>query len=394
MFKERYQHMSRQITPDDALVQKVLETAHVQEKRKFRTIRRYTRPAAAILAACMGVTIAMPALADNVEPVYQAIYQISPSAAQFFMPVHMSDEENGIRMEVESAYVHGNTVEAYITMRDLTGDRIDETIDLNDSYDINLPFDCMSATCNLVDYNKETKTARFYILIQGWEANGQDDQNFSVWYSGDMEDGSAGEQPTLVTSLSAKDIVGDKITFTLNHFLSQKKEYNNIQIPIDLSSVTDAAQTQKVELNGWGSRKDTADEPTRSSLEDTTDEPMPKTMTALVPETPRHEFSVDGVDLTGIAYIDGKLHVQIASNTDEKIFDGEGYLTLVKQDGTVVESIHDGMFNDGNIRYDEAIFDVPKDEISDYTLTGTFVTCGINTEGNWRVTFPLENGEK
>lgn len=378
MFKERYQHMSRQITPDDALVQKVLETAHVQEKRKFRTIRRYTRPAAAILAACMGVTIAMPALADNVEPVYQAIYQISPSAAQFFMPVHMSDEENGIRMEVESAYVHGNTVEAYITMQDLTGDRIDETIDLADSYDINLPFDCMSATCDLVDYNRETKTAHFYILIQGFETSGWEEENVSVLYS----DGSAAEQPTLVTSLSAKDITGDKITFTLNHFLSQKREYHDISIPIDLSSVTDAAQTQKVELNGW------------SSSGNTTDETMPETMTALVPETPHSEFSVDGVDLTGIAYIDGKLHVQIASNEDEKIFDGEGYLTLVKQDGTVIEPIHDGMFNDGSMRYDEAIFDIPKDEISDYTLTGTFVTCGMHTEGNWRVTFPLENGEE
>ncbi|MCD8357309.1 MAG: DUF4179 domain-containing protein [Clostridia bacterium] len=378
MFKKRYQHMSRQVTPEDALVQKVLDTAHVQEKRKFRTIRRYTRPAAAILAACMGITIAMPALADNVEPVYQAIYQISPSAAQFFMPVHMSDEENGIRMEVESAYVHGNTIEAYITMQDLTGDRIDETIDLNDSYDINLPFDCMSATCDMVDYNKETKTARFYILIQGWETSDWNEGDFTVSY----ENGSAGEQPALVTSLSAKDIAGDKITFTLNNFLSHKKEYNDISIPIDLSTVTDAAQTQKVELNGW------------SGSGDTTGKPMPDTMTALVPGTPRSEFSVDGVDLTGIAYIDGELHVQIASNSEEKIFDGEGYLMLVKKDGTVVESIHDGMFYDGDIRYDEAIFDVPKDEISDYTLTGTFVTCGMNIEGNWRVTFPLENGDK
>lgn len=391
MFKERYQHMSRQITPDDVLVQKVLDTAHVQEKRKFRTIRRYTRPAAAILAACMGITIAMPALADNVEPVYQAIYQISPSAAQFFMPVHMSDEENGIRMEVESAYVHGNTIEAYITMQDLTGDRIDDTIDLNDSYDINLPFDCMSATCDLVDYNKENKTARFYIQIQGWE--GLNEEDFTVSY----ENGSAGDEGILVTSLSAKDIEGDKITFSLGSFLSHKKTYDNLSIPIDLSKVEAGAQTQEVELNGY------------SSSDSNFNEAIP-TVQALVPTAPRKEFPVEGVEMTGLAYVDGKLHVQIASEPAENVFDGNGYFWLVKNDGTIVDSSESFMYHIGeqkwvetadgrghyvnSTRYDEYVFDIPQDEIGEYQLSGRFVMTGLSVDGGWRVTFPVENGDK
>lgn len=380
MFKQRYQHMIRQRAPEDALVQNVLHASQEQEKQKFRAMRRWVRPVAAVLAACLGVTIAMPALAANVEPVYRIMYAISPSAAQFFMPVHLSDEDNGIRMEVESAYIHGNAAEIYITMQDLTGDRIDETMDLNDSYDINLPFDCVLATCEQVGYDEETKTARFYILIQGFGTNG--------W---EREEGvSAGEQDTLTTSLSEKNIEGDKITFTLDSFMSHKKVYDNIEIPIDLTAVERNAETQEVELNGY------------SSMED--DRNMSDPMQALVPSTPREEFPVEGVELTAIGYVDGKLHVQIASEPEENVFDGNGFFWLVKEDGTIVECIehfgyHIGeqkMGEDGvsyyvdPTRYDEYVFDVPQDEIGEYQLSGRFVTSGTYVEGNWRVTFPLE----
>ncbi|MDO5785451.1 MAG: hypothetical protein Q4P20_10365 [Eubacteriales bacterium] len=363
MFRQRYQHMMKQRTPDDALVEKVLHAAHEQEKQKFRVARRLVRPTAAVLAACLGVTIAMPALAANVEPIYQVMYAISPSAAQFFMPVHLADENNGIRMEVESAYIHGNIAEAYITMQDLTGDRVDDTMDLNDSYHINLPFDCVLATCDRVGYDEETKTARFYILIQGFGTG------------------------------NGEKIEGDKITFTLGSFMSHKKVYDNMQIPINLTTVESNAETQEVELRGYASMEDYED--------------MPDTMQALVPSTPREEFPVEGVDLTGIGYVDGKLHVQIASEPEENVFDGNGFFWLVKEDGTIVECVENFGYRIGDAqwaetadgpghydaatRYDEYVFDIPQDEIGEYQLSGKFVTSGTYVEGNWRVTFPLES---
>lgn len=379
MFRQRYQYMMKQRTPDDALVEKVLHAAQEQEKQKFRAARRLVRPTAAVLAACLGVTIAMPALAANVEPVYQAMYAISPSAAQFFMPVHLADENNGIRMEVESAYIHGNIAEAYITMQDMTEDRVDDTMDLNDSYHINLPFDCVLATCERVGYDEKTKTARFYILIQGFETSG--------WKQ--YEDGSA---EGLQTSLSEKNIAGDKITFTLGSFLSHKKVYDNMQIPINLTTVESNTETQEVELNGYSSMNNY--------------EHMPDTMQALVPSTPREEFPVEGVDLTAIGYVDGKLHVQIASEPEENVFDGNGFFWLVKEDGTIVECVENFGYRiedaqwvetadghehyDAATRYDEYVFDIPQDEIGEYQLSGKFVTSGTYVEGNWRVTFPLE----
>ncbi len=85
--------------------------------------------------------LTVPVLAASVEPVYELIYLVSPSAAQFFVPVQKSDTNNGIKMEVVSADIRGDTARIYITMQDLIGDRVDETIDLYDSYDIRLPFD-------------------------------------------------------------------------------------------------------------------------------------------------------------------------------------------------------------------------------------------------------------
>ena len=109
----------------------------------------------------------MPALAARVEPIYELMYMISPTIAQFFMPVQKSDEDNGVKMEVVSAHIHDNVAEIYIIMQDLTKSRIDETTDLFDSYSINRPFDS-SSHCESVGYDKNTKTATFLITIDEW----------------------------------------------------------------------------------------------------------------------------------------------------------------------------------------------------------------------------------
>lgn len=63
-----------------------------------------------------------------------------------------SDEDNGIKIEVVSVYLHDNIAEVYITMQDLTEQhRVDATMDLFDSYSINRPFDS-TAHCKFVGW--------------------------------------------------------------------------------------------------------------------------------------------------------------------------------------------------------------------------------------------------
>ena len=47
----------------------------------------------------------------------------------------------------------------------------------------------------------------------------------------------------------------------------------------------------------------------------------------------------------------------------------------------------------GQIDYHEYAFDIPRKKIAGYSLYGDFVTFGMKTEVNRRVTFPLANDQ-
>lgn len=349
MFREKYEHMIDQVHPGDELLCSVLNVTRSGGKKKKKTFS-FRKPAIAVLAICICMSLAVPALAATVEPVYRLMYAVSPGIAQFFMPIQRSDEDNGIKMEVVSAYIRGNAADIYITMQDRTGNRIDGTVDLNDSYSINRPFGSL-ASCQRVGYDEKTKTATFLISITEW---------------------------------GNRKIAGDKITFSVGEFISGKKDYGDLRIPIDLSSVAAAKDTQKVYATG-GSGTDYE----KYLKEGET--------TALTPSKAMDGFPVEGLELTGIGYIGGKLHIQTAAydNLDK---DNHGYFYLKNADGNRIDLDYDFSFvnqfrQPGRIDYHECVFDVPQEKIGSYSLYGNFVTSGIHTEGDWRVTFPLEQAE-
>lgn len=340
MFREKYKHMIDQVHPSDELLCDVLKSTHSSDKKKNIITSSFRKPVITIIAICICMSLAIPALADIV----------SPSIAQFFMPVQKSDVDNGIKMEVVSAYVHDNVAEIYITMQDLTGDRIDDTTDLYDSYSINRPFDS-SASCQRVGYDEKTKTATFLISITEW---------------------------------GSQKIAGDKITFSVKEFLSRKKNYSAVEIPLDLSLTTTAKDTQKIYSAGGGGKdyKKYMDE---------------GEATVLTPSKAIDGFPVDGIDLTAIGYIDGMLHIQMALN-DRLKNDNHGSFYLKDINGNTVDYNYNIYFANqyeqpGRIDYCECVFDIPQEEIGNYFLYGDFVTSGMITEGNWRVTFPLEQAQ-
>ncbi len=349
MFGESYKNLFNQVKPDEILVDSVLQTTRNKAGNRKNPIYSFRKPALAFVSICICLSFAMPALAANVEPIYRLMYMVSPQIAQFFMPVQKSHVDNGIKMEVVSAYIHGNIAEVYVTMQDLTeNNRIDATTDLFDSYSINRPFDS-AARCDRVGYDDSTKTATFLITIEEW---------------------------------SNKTIVGDKITFSVREFLSHKKSFN-ISVPIDLSTVDVAKSTQTVSSNGGGG----IDYKEFMSFKE---DPV-----ALIPSAPMSEFLVDGIDLTGIGYIDGKLHIQTAVK-EPLDNDNHGFFYLKDSDGNKVDYNYNFYFSNqyeqpGRIDYCNYVFDIPQAEISSYTLHGDFVTSGMKAEGGWRVTFPLED---
>lgn len=343
MFKQQYKQLNLQINPDKELVQSAVRRAKVKGRKSVKQLS-FRKAAVAIVSICLVLCVAMPAAA-GVEPVYQIMYAVSPAVAQFFVPVKMSSEDNGIKMEVISAYIHENTAEIYISMEDMTGSRIDETTDLYDSYSINRPFNS-SASCRLVNYDEATKKAEFLIYIEEW---------------------------------GNRDISGDKITFSVREFLSNKKEYNNTLIPVELSKLSDSSLTQQVESSGGGGL----------GFKDLDNE----SITALIPTGAVKGMGIEGIELTAIGYVEGKLHVQTGvKNRHEN--DNHGYVYLVDSNGEVVDNSYSVYFSKGQTSYCEHVFDIPQSAIGDYKLMGDFVISGSRTTGNWRLSFPLEKEGK
>lgn len=350
MFKERYMAMLGGISPASSLVDGTIDQMNELVKQKnSRTKPFYRKPLTYVAAALLCVLLATPVLAANVPAIYELMYLVSPSVAQFFMPVQEACEYNGIRMEVISTYIHEDTAEIYVTLQDLTGDRVDATTDLYDSYEIHRPFDS-TAHCERVGYDSNTKTATFLIEITEW---------------GDHS------------------IQGDKMTFSVGCFLSHKQKYEGIPINIDLSNVNINPETEFVYSNGGGGIQDAQyDDDGRAKV--------------LVPGE-KLDFPVDGIDLTGIGYVDGMLHIQTSVINNLKK-DNHGYFVLKDQNGNEIRNAYSVYFTEyleqGNeetrITFVEYVFDIPQEDIADYSLYGTFWTSGLYTEGFWQVTFPLQ----
>ena len=318
-----------------------LLSAHLREEKR-RSIPMRRKIAAAAIAACLVVSLSLPALAA-IAPVYDLMYAFSPAVAQLFQPVQVVDESNGIEMEVVSVYLHGDTAEIFITMQDLIANRLDATTDLHDSYSIRSPFDA-SAHCEMVEYEEEKKRASFLITVS-------------------RTDGGRLEY--------------QKITFSVNELLAQRSETTGAEIISDLSAIDSAKEMQRVYwIGGGGLDFD-------SSIE---------LFPALVPEPAERLLPDSGIALTGAAFIGEDLHVQIAVE-DPLQKDNHAELYLVDASGNRTDCNFSFTFTEDSdgIRtdYTEYVFSKAPKELSEYALYGDFWISGTRIEGDWQVTFSL-----
>ena len=329
---------------DDDMLQSV-ET--LRRRKKHLTWTKLWTMAACI---CLVISLSIPALAASVPAFYDILYAISPATAQFFRPVQMSCENNGIRMEVMAIYIHEDTAEIYISMQDLEASRLDETVDLFDSYQINTPHD-YEGHCKLSSFDPDTQTATFLITI-----NQRNQQR----------------------------ITGDKITFSVREFLSNKKTYEGPISDFSFENVDLNAATQVIHPRGFGGNDMFVEYISSKDKE---------SLTVLRP-TETLSSPVDGVSLTGIGYIDGYLHVQVYYENILKT-DNHGSIDLINTEtGKMLTSFGSiPFFDDATMgSYEDYIFaGVAPDELANYELYGDFTTSSGSVEGNWSITFPLVN---
>ncbi len=325
----------------------IVADAHSSAAGK-KTISRSSRFVIALAAALvMLFGASLSAVAAGSDAAYRILYGFSPSVAQLVKPVNKSCTDNGIRMEVISADITGSEAYIYISMEDLTGDRVDGTIDLFDAYDINRNFDC-AARCERISFDEETGKAMFLIHMQ---------------------------------SMDGKDIRRGKITFSVWKFLSRKNVINEI-LPIDLAAAGENAQTQTVSPDLF-----------RGDI---------YYGELLAPQDGGVYTPGEGAQITAMGYIDGKFHVQIRYDEMWRT-DNHGWLSLEDANGNALEC-EEYQFWGGERKehrsrrevfqgyesfYQEFVWDVTPEELAQYSLRAELWLCDTLVEGDWQVTFPL-----
>lgn len=352
-FKEKYKKMNEQIMPDRALVQELLLEAQEQKEKREHPGRywsrywgrRFLKASVSVAAVCLCTCITLPVLASN-STIYQLMHLVSPELAQRFVPVQMWDEDQGIRMEVVSVSINGNEAQVYITMQDLEGDRIDATTDLFDSYNIWTNAGSSIGNCEKVGFDEETGIITY-----------------------------------LITITDDKEIETGKVTFSVREFIGRKQYYDDIEIPIPLTEAEEYPQTMTACLKGVaGNWRDIVDFNDHAAK-------------VLVPGPGDERFPVEGMELTGLGYVDGMLHIQHAA-PDNLENDNHGFIKVVDSQGN--EQFYDYSLHfwgtteeTKTVAYTDEVFMILSEELSDYTLRGNFWISGLHVKGNWKVTFSL-----
>lgn len=365
-FREEYKRYNEAIRPAGALVEEMKKEAKLRKEERRTVCLRIVRDGLAAAAACVCIFVGIPTLAANIDPVYDIMYRFSPKLAQQFRLIQNWDEDQGIRMEVEAVYVQGNEIQAYITLQDLEGDRIDETTDLFNSVSINTP-------------------------VAGYGGGG---------YKPVSYDPKTGKATFLITlGLFGQDIEDEKITLSLGRIVGKKEEYHNMEVPVPWSEIQENPETMELWISGSGGpnpdaapdmwAKETNDE--EGNFVEYTPARYSKMLKPLEPDG---RLSVEGIDFTGMGYIDGVLHIQTAVY-DNLHNDNHCEMFLMDREGNL--RIHDYKISgsgepdaDGKkITYQDSLFVVTPEELEQYTLCGDFYVSGLYMTGHWSVTFSL-----
>lgn len=350
--KELYRSLQNRITAEESLIGRTLSAVEVRRKRK--PILKYTAIAAA--AACLAAVGSVPVLARNVPKFYYALYEIAPEAAERFKPLKMISESNGIRMEVGGIYFHENTVDAYVTMQDLEGDRLREWPDLDTNSTLGMDPAVVQRENGMIESSE--------VRYASYDA---DSRTLTLLLSFHMITGDIRE--------------GDRVDFTLERLLGEKVQWEGELDMIQWRPTDEAAEfCDSSEMYIYGASQEGAE--------------MHNDEEKMLKPTEAQAIPAEGVTFTAAAYEDGILRLQL--HYDDLWFYNIGGIWLEKPDGTEV-----GQFaelrgcKDKSERlnppaaWKEYLFAVSEEELAECTLQGRFWRYRKMIEGDWHVSFVL-----
>ncbi len=129
------------------------------------------RAARPVITACIMlclILLLIPVTVLGIPGFQRLIELLSPNIVNYLQPVMLSSEDEGIKLEVVAAVSDEDQVVVVLTLQDLTGDRLDNTTDLESYYMDKL----VGHHSQLLNYDESTRTAMFQVIGSGGKTLG------------------------------------------------------------------------------------------------------------------------------------------------------------------------------------------------------------------------------
>jgi len=349
------------IDKDEEIIKNVLSSIYTKESNiKFNVNRKLNdkkcvfdfKRVAITCSILLSLFVTVPVMATNFSSFERLLDTIDSRFESFLQPIQLISENKGIKMEVVSAMKDEDMIVIYVTLQDIEGNRIDETLDLNDSYRIK---GLNAYTSEVVNYNEQSKTATIRI-----QAN------------------------------SKKNINNKIIEFSLDSFISNEK---NISSSLDNNILADNLENEvenPVKLNidnisGGGGilYKEIINK---------------KDIYILEKDKLNIEFNeIACMNITNIGIINNQLHIQ--TKWDKSKYDNHGLLYLTDNEGNKINvssaSISYSFDENGTTIYGndyiEYIFDLKNINLNNINLNADIFYSENYIEGPWKTRFKIES---
>lgn len=361
MFEARYKKAYDTVMPSEELISETMKKAKAEKdssRGKSVGTRLAFRLSLAAAAAVVCIVTAVPVCAAHVPAFYRIVEYLSPTLADRLVPIEKSSTSQGITMEVEAIHLEGNEAEIILSLRDAEGstqDFVHGEMDLFDSYGLSdYTNDSMIGGCHFLTYDEEEDKAYFRVDVQSDNA-----------------------------------YQSDKLQFSLHSILCDKSSDSRA---VDLSGIVYSADTKPVTLSGSsGVLTDDLLPDSLKSIPATPEDPRPRTNVLEVMTVAG--CAADDFTLTGVAYMDGVLRVQMCMGDNWSL---DRHVELFLKDSSGRERYPDHSVSwheetgDTSFQFYEYWYVEDIGSIGDYSMYGIFHSAGELVKGDWTITFRLQ----
>lgn len=361
-FKDSIDSRLHNVTAPDDIAARIKMQAHSKGRRTIHF--NFKRVVSIAATFCLVGTLSIGVMAASVPQLHSLITLIGQNVSTLLQPVIQKSESNGIAMEVLAAVNDNDTVFIYLTLQDLTGDRLDETLRL---YDFSVD-EIFAPHAQVINYDEASRTAT-----------------------------------VRVNGIGGENLDGKKIEVNLKSILSKNVEIPLTDTDITLEQIVQTNPTPQIinptDRNSWTSHFDSATLPADIALKLSGDN-----MKLLKQEQNTFKSPlVDWTYVSGYGILDGVLHIQQNPNDNSGRYNnlffqlgnenGEPYYDALKTTVEFGSRIDESIYTYSD--YIEDAILIP--ENIDYSKTKILV--GANTfehriDGDWKVVFNLDKSNK